>query len=170
MDDFVAYPSRPKIALLTLGCVTFVAGGLWMAGVFGPPPPSRRYSPELVFAIGWSTTVFFGLCGVMGVVRLFNGREELRIGPAGIRAARWSNQTIPWSEILDVSTWSYKNQKSIILHLRDRSRFPGRGVAALLAGANRSLTGGDIAISLTGTNRSVEEALTSIDRFRSHIS
>ena len=167
MEDFVAYPSRSRIALIMLAAVPFVAVGLWMGGVFGPPPSSSRYPPEFVFAIGWISVVFFGLCGVMAIRRLFDEREQLRIGPAGIRAAQWSDQTIPWSEIVDVTTWSYRSQKAIILHLRDRTRFPGRGMAAILSGANRNLTGGDISISLTGTNRRVEDALSSIDRFRS---
>ncbi len=166
MDDFVAYPSRWRIALLLLGTWAFVALGLWMLGAFGPPPTSGRHSPGFVLVIGWSAVVFFGFCGVMWIRRFFDGREQLRIGPAGLRTVQWSEQTIPWSEIADVTIWSYKRQKAIILHLRDRSRFPGRGVAAVLSGANRSMTGGDISISLTGTNRTFADALSSIERFR----
>lgn len=167
MDDFVAYWSRSRIALLALAAVPVVAAGLWMGGVFGPPPSSSRYQPEFMFAIGWLSVVFFGLFGVMWVKRLFDGREQLRIGSAGIRAAQWSDQTIPWSEIADVTTWSYRSQKAIVLHLRDKTRFHGRGMAAMFSSVNRNLTGGDITISLTGTNRRVEDALSSIDRFRS---
>lgn len=164
MDDFVAYPSRWKIALILLGGLVFVGLGLWMTGVFGPPPASHRYSPELVRLIGWVAVVFFGLCCVIGAGRLFDRREQLRIGRDGIRARHWSDQTIPWTEIVDITTWSYRRQTSIILHLRDRSLFPGRGVAALLAGANRGLTGGDVTLSLTGTDRTTEEALAAIER------
>jgi len=39
-------------------------------------------------------------------------------------------------------------------------------MAALLAGANRGLTGGDVGISLTATNRSFEEAMEAIRVFR----
>jgi hypothetical protein len=99
--------------------------------------------------------------------KLFDGREQLRIGPAGLRTVQWSEQTIPWSEIADVTTWSYKRQKVIILHLRDSTHFPGRGVAAMLASANRGMTGGDISISLTGTNRRFSDALSAIESFRS---
>lgn len=167
MDDFVAYPSRRRIASLTLGAWAFVALGLWMLGAFGPPPASGRYSPGFLLVAGWCSVVFFGLCGVSWIKRLFDGREQLRIGPAGVRIAQWSEQTIPWSEIVDVTTWNFRGQKAIILHLRDRTRFPGRGVAAMLAGANRSITGGDISISLTATDRGFEDALSSIERFRS---
>jgi hypothetical protein len=167
MTDFVAYPSRGKIALLLLGGLVFVGLGLWMAGLFGAPPESHRWSPEMVRLIGWVAVVFFGLCTVGWGRRLFDKQEQVRIGPAGIRARPWSDQTIPWPEIVEVTTWTFKRQTSIILHLRDRTLFPGRGFAALLAGANRGMTGGDVAISLTGTDRKTEEALAAIERFRS---
>jgi hypothetical protein len=167
MDDFVAYPSRWRIALLTLGSLIFVVIGLWMGGAFGSPPTSSRYSPGLLIVVGWSAVIFFGLCGVLWFKRMFDGREQLRIGSAGVRSMQWSNQTIPWSEIVDVTTWSFKRQKAIVLHLRDKARFPAHGVAAMFAGLNRNLTGGDISISLTGTNRTVEDALSAIQHFRS---
>lgn len=168
MDDFVAYPSRWRIALLIVGACAFVALGLWMLGAFGLPSTSGRHSPGFILALGWSSVFFFGLCALAWVRRLFDVREQLRIGPAGVQSAQWSEETIPWSEIIDVTIWSYKRQKTIVLHLRDRARFPGRGIAALLAGVGRSMTGGDISISLTGTNRSFADALASIERFRVH--
>jgi hypothetical protein len=121
----------------------------------------------MVFVVGWLCVAFFGLGGVMGVRRLFDRREQLRIGSAGIRVARGSEQTIPWSEIVDVTTWSYKGQKAIALHLRDKARFPGQGMAALLASLGHNTAGGDIAISLAGTNRQFEEALSAMAHFRS---
>ena len=166
MDDFVAYPSRGKIALILVGGVILAGIGLWMTGLFGTPPESRRWSPEMIRLIGWFALIFFGLCSVAWGRRLFDKREQVRIGAAGIRLRSWSEQTIPWSEIVDVTTGSYRRQTSIILHLRDRNLFPGRGVAALLAGANRGMTGGDIAISLTGTDRKTGHALAAIKRFR----
>jgi hypothetical protein len=39
-------------------------------------------------------------------------------------------------------------------------------VLGALAGANRALTGGDISISLTGTDRKFAEALSAVERFR----
>lgn len=168
MDDFVAHPSPWRAALLSLGCVAFVVIGLWLAGLFGPIPASNRYSPALTLVAGWCSVVFFGLCGMMWVRAIFRKKDVLRIGSAGVRSTQWSGQTIPWSEIVDVTTWSYQGQMSIVLHLKDRTRFPGRGLAAMLAGANRQLTGGDIFISLTGTDRRTEDALCAIERFRPH--
>lgn len=165
MNDFVAYPSRWRIALFILGSVVFVIGGLWMVGAFGSPPQSQRYSPTVILVAGWACVIGFGFCVIMWTRMLFDTRERLRIGPAGIRSAQWSDQTIPWSEITDITVWSFKKQKSIILHLHDPARFPGRGVAAMLASANRKLTAGDVSISLTGTDRSFDEAMSAIALF-----
>lgn len=166
MTDFVAYPSRGRIALLVLAAFGFVLIGLWMAGMFGPVPASRRYSPETTVAIGWVCAVFFGACAVGWGRRLFESGEQLRIGPAGIRWARWSEQTNPWAEIRDVTVWKYRRQRAIVLHLRDPAPFPGKGMAAALVGANRRMTGGDIAISLNGTDRSFAQAIAAFARFR----
>lgn len=166
MKEFVAYPSRWRIALLALAAAAFVALGLWMGGAFGSSPVSRRYPPIEIFAIGWVSVLFFGLCGAVAMRKLFETSEQLRIGTAGVRSAAWSDQTIPWSEISDVTTWRYNRQKAIILHLRDPARFPRSGLGSRFSGVNRKLTGGDVAISLIGTDRSFNEAMSAIAHFR----
>lgn len=166
MDEFVAYPSRIKIAVLVLGCVGFVALGVWFTGLLVPPPGTGRYSTEVVVLVGWVTILLFLGAGVVWVKRLFERREQLRISQMGIQAARWSDATIPWSEITDVTTWTGHGQTVIVLHLQDPARFPGRGLAAATAAANRSFTGGDISISLAGTDRTAIDALSAIEQFR----
>jgi len=165
MGDFTAYNSRSRLALLVLGSAVFVLAGLWMSGALGSPPDSRRYPHAVVLGIGWFSVIFFGLCGAVALKKAFDSTPQLQIGPSGIRWHPWSDQTIPWSEITDVTTWSFKRENCIVLHLRDPARFPGRGLAARLSGANRMLTGGDISISLTGTDRRFEEALSAIAHF-----
>ena len=139
--------------------------GLWMVGTFGEVPASRRHSAGYMIGLGWLCIIFFGFCAVVGAKRLFEERAQLLIGPNGIVWPPWSDQLIPWSEISDVTTWSYRGQSAIILHLKEPSRFPGRGLLSTLAGANRKLTGGDISISLTGTDRSYTDAMLAIEQF-----
>lgn len=166
MQDFVAHHSRWRLAVLGLCAGAFVVAGLWMAGVFGAAHPTDRYSADSTVAIGWICVAFFALCGIAVVSRLFDTREQVRIGPQGIRWVRLSDRTIPWSDISDITEWSHRRQRMIVLHLRDPARWPRRGLSALLAGANRALTGGDVMISLTGTDRSFDEAVAAIARFR----
>jgi hypothetical protein len=166
MDDFMAYNSRWRVALLLLGCVAFVMLGLWMAGIFGEPPNSRRYSPGFLFVVGWSSVLLFGVFGLAGVRKFFDASVQLEIGTSGIRWSPWSDRLIPWSEIADVTTWRSNRQRMIVLRLHHPERFPRRGLAANFAAVNRKLTGGDIAITLTGTNRGFEEAMSAIARHR----
>ena len=165
MDDFVAYTSRWRTSLLMLGSIAFVTGGVWMSGLIAPPPVSRG-SPEMVMLWGWVTIVFFGMCAIVSAKIWWRNSEQLRIGQTGIRWSRWCDQTIPWREISDVTEWSYKGTRSIILHLRNPPLFPGRGVVGFAGRANRALTGGDIGISLAGTDRKFAEAIAAIAQFR----
>lgn len=165
MGDFVAYPSRWRLALIALGAIGFVVMGLWMIGTFGPPPDSRRYSSGFVTMIGWISIIFFGFCGVIAIKRMLNSDEDVRINSFGIKSRSWSEQTIPWNEITDISTWSYKGQKTILLKLRDPSQFPGRGIGAMMAKANRAIIDADVSISMTGTDRSYDEAMRAIHQF-----
>lgn len=166
MGDFEAYPSRWRLALITLAASTFVIAGMWMGGAFGSVPSSRRYAEGFTFAIGWFGAAFGGLCGGIAIKRMFETGVQVQIGPRGILWATWSDRTIPWSEITDVTTWSYNRQKMIVLTLRRPDLFPGRGVAAMFAGANQKLTGGNISITLAGTDRSFEDAMSAVSRFR----
>ena len=166
LDDFVAYPSRWRVALLILLALGLASIGCWMAGVFGPPPESHRYSNTETVVIGWVCTVFFGGAGIAWFRRLFDSRPRLRISATGVWSADLSDQTIPWAEVVNVSAWTYKSTSMIILRLRNPDRFRSRGLGALVAAGNRMLSGGDIAISLTGTDRRFGEAMAAIEDFR----
>lgn len=166
MEEFVAFNSRWRLALIALGTVGFVVLGMLMVGAFGEVPSSRRYSADFTETVGWLCILFFGLCGIVIVKKFADDTPQLMVGPTGIRWSPWSDQLIPWQDIMNVTTWSHRRQKVIILHLKNPDHFPGRGLAAKLAGANRMLTGGDISISMTGTNRSYDDAMAAIATFR----
>ncbi|WP_226633745.1 STM3941 family protein [Novosphingobium profundi] len=169
MDDFVAHTSRWRAALIVATSLGFVAIGIWMAGLVGPVPVTRRAGLLMTEIWGWFCILFFGMCAIGGAKLWWTNAERLHISRSGIRWAGWSNQTIPWEEISDVTEWRHKGTKSIILHLRDPSRFPVEGPAVLtgLSGrANRAITGGDVSITLLGTDRKFDEAILAIATFR----
>ena len=151
---------------MILLCGGFVGLGLWLIGAFGELPESPRYSPAMTVIVGCSAIVLFGYVGLASIRSLFDDSESLCISASGIRWRDWSNHTIPWAEITDVTIWEYRRQKFIILHLRDGSRFPSRGIQAPFSAINRALTGGDIAITLAATDRSFNDAMAAVARFR----
>ena len=167
MDDFVAVRSRWRMAALICLSLGFVAAGLWMTGLFNEVPVTRRYPSTVTIAVGWFSVAFFGLCALAGAKGLFGPREVLRMGPDGVRWTPWSDRTIPWTEVADVTTWKFKGQKSLVLRLHRAGRFSAKTVFASQA-LSRAISGGDISISLAGTDRTIDEALFAAHRFRSH--
>ncbi len=166
MEDFVAYDSRGfSVFLLLMAGVIFICG-LWMVGIFGTPPHSPRFSDGVIFVAGWFFVLFSGFCGFELIKIFLDPSEQLRIGPRGVRFANWSEDTIPGSENTRVSTWSGPKLRLIVLYLRNPDRFPGRGLARMIAANNRELSGGDIFLNLAGTNRSFAEAISAIQRFK----
>lgn len=169
MEHFIANQSRWRTLASLAGSLLFVVAGLWFLGLFGQPPSGPRASSEKILLIGWACVLFFGLCAAIFARRLFDGGEELRIDRNGILLHRLSDKVIPWAQIDDVGLWQFKRQKTIQLKLRNPEQFPGKGLLGRMQAMNRALTGADVSISMTVTDRSTEEALAAIDHFRPSI-
>lgn len=172
MNEFVAHSSRWRLALLFLGSIGFVVLGLMLVGAFGDTtsfvdePRRRRLSPELAAVFGWLSIAFFGLCSVIIGKKFLENGAQLIVSSEGITALNWSDKTIPWAQISDITMSSVHGQKFINLHLKNPEEFPGRGLAGKLAAINRKMTGGDVSISLNGTDKSFDGALSSIIHHR----
>ncbi len=158
-EDFVARYAPARLLLMLCGAIAFVALGLWIGGAFGEPP---RPGKEIW---GWLAAGLFGLCACAIAPRLGDRDDQLRISPSGIQSKPWSDDLIPWSQISRISVWEHRNQRSILLHLLHPERFPSQRLLGKLAAANRALTGGDVAITLTGTDRTFDDAMRAIERF-----
>lgn len=67
---------------------------------------------------GLICVVFFGFLGVYGTIRLIrNPRQAIEIGPDGIRDTRISEKIIPWTKIIEITTWSSRGSSMIMLEL-----------------------------------------------------
>lgn len=151
------------------GSAALVALGVWLVGLLGVPQYIPHEDPLWYSAaIGWLSIVM-GAFGWLNVVRIFEPREQLRIDQNGIKWVRWSSRTIPWSEIIHVSTHQNRRTggwgKFIVLQLRNPQKFPGRGILRFLSGLNRVFVGGHIHVEFIATNRSADEALSAIAYF-----
>lgn len=158
-ERFVARNAPGRIVLLLFASVGFVALGLWLAGAFGPSPkPGREW-------LGWLCALFFALAPFKLVPRLSDRSDQMVIDRNGIFWRQWSETTIPWSAVRSVSQRSVKGQHFVCLHLKDASMFPRAGAGAWLAGLNRGLKFGDVALNVTGTDRSFADLVAAIERF-----
>jgi hypothetical protein len=166
-DSFVAYTSRWQCALFAFGSLGFIIVGLWMVGAFGTAPtPTSQYPYLEILGVGWFSVIIGPLAAIKWISKLFVTAEQLRVDAVGIRYSPWSDKTIPWSEIADVTNWSRNAQKRIVLHLRHPNNFPGKGLAARLASKLTGGNGSHITILMTGTDRRYDEAMSAIERYR----
>lgn len=175
MDDLVVYYSRWRLALLLLLSTGLAAIGLTLVGAFGEiqplvDEPRRRLPDEFSLAAGWLLLMIQIPITLSIGTKLFDKKPQLIVDSSGIKSAHCSAALIPWTEIIDLTTWNNRGQKWIILHLRNPEQFPAKGAAGFLAKANRKLTGGDFAISLTGTDHTFDEAMLAMRHFRTESS
>lgn len=161
LPPFEARNSRWRLALLTLLSVGFVALGLWMIGAFGPDHP-QGIKP-LVF--GWLAIVFFGACGVAGLIRMRNTDVIMRVDPHGIWWKQMSEHTLPWDEIVEVGIVTIHRQKMLGLKVAEPDRYRSKTVSGWLSGANETLTGYPLCLTVTGTDRSFAELLDAVERY-----
>ena len=159
MDEFTARYSRPKLVGASLICAGFVVSGLWLEGVIGNPRRPPHHS-------SWPAVVMFGLALIIFTVKLFDTGDKIRIGPAGIKLDAHFGKTIPWAEIDDVTTFQFKSQKYIVLKLRDPELYPKRFNLRLFSRLSKLLTRGDVEIALMVMNKSFDEAMSAMVKFR----
>lgn len=158
-ERFVARDSPWRLSLLLLAAIAFVAAGLWIAGLFGPSPrPGMEW-------FGWLVAFFFALAPFRIVPRLLDRSDQMIVDRNGIYWRQWSETTIPWSAIRFFSKRSIRGQHFVCLHLKDPSMFARAGALGWLAAFNRGLNFGDVALTVTGTDRSHAELVAAIDRY-----
>jgi hypothetical protein len=159
MDEFSARYSRPKLVGASLICAGFVVSGLWLEGVIGNPRRPPHHS-------SWPAIVMFGLSLIFFTIKIFDTKEKIRISPAGIKLYTHFDKTIPWADIDDVTTFHFKNQRYIILKLRNPEIFPKRFNLRLFSRLSKLLTRGDAEIALMMMNKSFDEAVSAMAKFR----
>jgi hypothetical protein len=161
VTPFEARNSLWRIALLMVVALAFVGLGAWMVGAFGGQPDHRFK----IQAVGWVSIVLFGLCAILITRRLFEADVEIRIDANGIYWRRRSSQVIPWNAIDRITIGKVRGQRFACLFLRDPRAFPSDGFTSMLAGANKALGFGDVALGATGTDRSFDELIGAIKQF-----
>jgi hypothetical protein len=154
------------IVLLALG---FAALGLWFVNAAEELSRGVRSfffrNPFVLRIFGWVAL----LIGVAGAAVAF--RQLFRTGPVievdlnGVRWWRWSDTVIPWSAITDASSKSMSGQQFLCLKLARPADYPGRSTARLMAGMNKNMGFGDVAISTNGTDRTHNELMSAVSRF-----
>ncbi len=140
--------SKSKIVLLTLGSIAFVAGGFWIWSV---ADSQTRHSPEFARIISVACVVFFGLCGIYGLIKLFDRKPGLIVSKRGVfdNSSAVNAGWIDWEDIYGFEVSQIQLTKFLVIVVDDPSKYL-RGmnpIKKLMMKMNSGIVGSPITIS-----------------------
>ncbi len=112
-NDIIIPLSKKKNVLLVLGSLLFVALGFFLLMI-----PEEEYGPSLFSKVAaYSCIVLFGLCAIVGVMKLFDKKPGLVINDKGIfdNSSGVSVGLIPWSTIMFIRVSEIVSSKFILI-------------------------------------------------------
>lgn len=136
--------SPAGIARLLLLGVLLTAASAWLVVLDGG---------VALTVVGWVGVVFFGGCGIVWVERAIRLRGPVvTISPEGFRDLRVAREVVPWSDVLEISTWTHSGQQVMVLRVPDEvwDRLSLTVIARSSRRANRALGVDGLAITAQG--------------------
>ncbi|MDP5138574.1 hypothetical protein ORJ04_21745 [Rheinheimera baltica] len=170
-EEKVIELSKVKIILLTLGAVAFVLLGVWLLSMDAKTIESQRKfnSPILVYGIGVVSIVFFGLCGFIGIKKLFDKSPGLIINSEGIldNSSGVSAGIIPWAEIVGIGEYQIHKQKFISIQVKDPEKYvnTGNALKRMANRANIKMCGTPVNISANSLKINYDDLLKIITEY-----
>ncbi len=149
-DRLIAHVSKLKTSLLVALSLGFVAIGVWIVLI---------EEVAAIIAFGWGAILLFSGFAVIGIRQLFRVEPVMEIDARGILWRRWSDQVIPWSAIARAESRTVRGQPFLCLWLDEPGRYPARSTLGWLAGVNKGMGFGDIALGVQGTDQSFQHLL-----------
>jgi hypothetical protein len=171
-DETIIELSKTKIVLFLLGASAFVALGIWMFSLDDASIRSQRRAsdPTFVHGLGLAAIVFFGICGLYALKKLFDGRPGLVFNNSGIvdNASSVSAGFIPWSEVVGAEIFEIQKQKLLIIKVRDPQEYIDRGssLRRTLNKANYKMVGSPISISANTLAIKFSELASLFDQYQ----
>ena len=143
--------SKPKLILLVALGVLMTAGAAWVLTLdFGPEESAKAWKVQAVSIIG---VPFFLWCTLVAIQRLFAAdRPVVTLTPAGFLDTRVAAKMVAWAAVEQISTWSHKGQKIIIIKVSPEveSQIELSRIAQWSRKANTALGADGLAITAQG--------------------
>lgn len=163
VDQRIIALSKSKMALLLLGACGFVALGLWMLQLGPEDARSMRVSLTFVRAIGLASVVFFGLCGLVGLKKMFETQPGLVLNSTGLidNSSGVSAGLVPWTDVAGFGIFQGHNTRTLVIQVFDTDKYANRGnvIQRALKKANVRLCGSPVAISSNALKIDFDELL-----------
>lgn len=118
MSDNIEIPlSRTKLVLLLIGALLFFFLGIWFIIDAEQFITNRFQYPQIIVIIGVIATIFFGLCLLFILKKLFDSKPGILIDQKGITdySSATSIGVIEWTDIMEIRTVQIVSTKILIL-------------------------------------------------------
>jgi hypothetical protein len=175
-DETIIELSRKKLVLLILGSCAFVVAGVWLLSLdAGEIRYGRGFrfffnEPTVVYGAGVASILFFGVCGLYGIRKMFDKKPGLVLNSDGIvdNASGAAAGFIPWSEVIGSGVVEIQKQKMLVIGVRDPQKYIDRGGALrrALNKANSGMTGSPIAIPSVTLKIDFSELVSLFNRYQ----
>lgn len=159
--------SKSKIWMLIIGSIAFVALGYWMLTLDAAALASQSAkfrNPMLVHGVGYLSILFFGLCLLIGIKKLFDTKPGLVINAQGIldNVSNISPNPVPWRDIKGFDVAEIHKQKMLVIYLENPQQYIESATAMRKMGllANAKLVGSPWVITASTLKTSFDELLT----------
>ncbi len=113
--------NKSRLSLMALGSAAFVCLGLWFCINRSQIGPESGFGTTGIVVVGILAIVFFGLCGVAILIKLFNAKPGVIIDQNGItdNSGPATIGLIDWNDIISVKTAKAGNQDFIVVIVRN---------------------------------------------------
>jgi hypothetical protein len=172
-DEMAIELSKKKWLLVVAGTALFVLLGLWLLtlDLEAVKPLGPFWNPISVRGAGWASVIFFGLCGIVGLIKLLDKKPGLQFTKKGVidNSSGVSAGLIPWSDILGTEIYEFLGQRSLVVKVINPDRYieTGSALKRWTKKGNFNLCGSPITISSKGLKIDFNEL---VDVFNAYIS
>ena len=164
--------SKGKMLLLLAGSCLFVALGYCLLQMSDAQIATlRRFNaPWFVRAIGVTSIVFFGFCGLFVCKKLFDQRPGLLLNAQGLydNASALAAGFIPWSDIAGFGVYEVNGQKMLVVKLHEPKKYIASGnmLRHKINRINTSMCGSPVVISANTLQIGFDELQTTCRHYR----
>lgn len=162
--------SKNKLILMLIGSGLFVAGGIRF--VVNPDSISKStiVSSEFIFILGIVSILFFGLCAIVALRKLFDNKPGFILDNQGLtdNSSGFSAGRISWSDIESISVVQIKRTKLIMLSIKDSKNFISNQKSSLkkkIMQMNMNLYGVPVSISSNSLQIKFDDLLSLINEY-----
>jgi hypothetical protein len=126
-DEMAIELSKKKWLLIIAVSALFVIAGFWMLTLdLGTVKRlGMTWSLTIDHAVGWASVIFFGLCGIVGVIKFFDKKPGLQFTKMGVidNASGVSAGLVLWSDILGAEVYEYVGQRTLVVKVINPDRY-----------------------------------------------